>query len=44
MSSMFEQSVIVPEAEKLRYTATKNDVGKGNKDRNTESYFKKKEQ
>jgi hypothetical protein len=41
MPGMFEQIVVVPVAQKLRYTATKNDVRKGNKDRNTESNKKK---
>jgi hypothetical protein len=42
MSGMFEQSVVVPLAQKLRYTATNNDVRNGNKDSNTESNKKKK--
>ena len=42
MSGMFEYSVVVPAAQELRYTATKNDVRKGKKDSNTESNLKKK--
>ena len=39
---MFEESVLVPVAQKMQYTATKNDVKKGKKDRNTESNKKQK--
>ena len=42
MFSMFEQSVVVPVAQKLRYSETKNDIRKGNKDGNTESNKKAK--
>jgi hypothetical protein len=36
MSNMFEQRLVVPVEQKLRYNETKNDVRKGNKNGNTE--------
>ena len=42
MSGIFEYSVVVTVAQKLRYTATKNRVRKGNKDGNKESNKKAK--